>query len=61
MFSFASTSLSISLVLISDGNNSVINNGIINNGVTTLSPSLFTVLPWLRARDNRINDNDWLR
>ena len=23
--------------------------------------SFFPVLPWLRARDNHINDNDWLR
>ena len=38
--------LSISLVLISDGNNSAI-----NNCVTALSLSLFTVLAWLRARD----------
>ena len=49
MFSFASCSLSISLVLISDRN-----NGVINKGVTTLSLSLFTVLAWLRARDNHI-------
>ena len=47
MFSFAS--LSISLVLISDGN-----KGVINNSITTLS--LSAVLAWLRAQD-KIQDS----